>query len=80
MRDVSVTVIIQVNMSLQKSDFDKEMYKQANYFPWQTFKNSSMKRQFKMITDIGTSALEDKNQLKEVLYQLSSPLTLTFAE
>ncbi|XP_053409042.1 angiotensin-converting enzyme-like isoform X1 [Mercenaria mercenaria] len=55
-----------VNMSLKKSDFDKEMYKQANYFPWTTFSNSSMKRQFKMITNIGTNALDDKDQLKEM--------------
>lgn len=57
---------VMVNLSLEKSDFDKKMYKQANYFPWKTFTNSSMKRQFKMITNIGTNALEDKDQIKEM--------------
>lgn len=50
------------------SDFGKEMYKQANYFPWKSFTNTSMTRQFKKITNIGTHALNNKDELKEVTY------------
>lgn len=44
------------------------MYKEAMEFPWQSFTNLTMKRQFKKITDIGTNALEDMTQLKEVCF------------
>jgi len=43
------------------------MYKEAMQFPWQQFTNVTAKRQFRMITDIGTNALDDVTQLKEVL-------------
>ena len=56
----------QVNVTLEKSEFDKKMSKAANQFPWQQFNDSNLRRQFKKLTDIGTNALEDKDQLKLV--------------
>ena len=41
------------------------MVKEASEFDWKTF-TGDMKRQFTKITDIGTSALSDKDKLKEV--------------
>ena len=58
--------MFQVNVTLEKSEFDQKMAKAANAYPWENFKDAKMKRQFKMLTDIGTNALEDKDQLKTV--------------
>ena len=56
----------QVNVTLEKSEFDKKMAKAANQFPWKQFNDTDLRRQFKKLTDIGTNALEDKDQLKLV--------------
>ena len=42
------------------------MAKAAKQYPWNRFKNKDFTRQFKKLTDIGTNALENKNQLKLV--------------
>ena len=53
------------------------MAKEADYFPWKTYNNVTMKRLFSKITDIGTNALEDKDQLKQVRSYICY-LTTTF--
>ena len=58
--------MFQVNVTLEKSEFDQKMAKAANLYPWQKFKDAKMKRKFRTLTDIGTNALEDKDQLKTV--------------
>lgn len=57
---------LQVNITLEKSEFDKKMEKAANQFPWKEFNDTDIKRQFRKLTDIGTNALENKDQLKLV--------------
>ncbi|WAR05486.1 ACE-like protein, partial [Mya arenaria] len=53
-----------VNSSVEYSQFRKEMTKEANRFRWHELDDVIARRQFRKITDIGTSALEDE-QLKE---------------
>ena len=59
-------LLFQVNITLEKSEFDKKMAKAASQYPWKHFKNKDFTRQFKKLTDIGTNALENKDQLKLV--------------
>jgi len=56
----------QVNSSLKTSAFAKRMYKEANRFQWQEINDTDARRQFQKITSIGTSALDDEQQLKQV--------------
>jgi hypothetical protein len=42
------------------------MFKEASQFEWKTFYNTTQRRLFKAITNIGTNALSDQNQLKKV--------------
>lgn len=62
----NIICVFQVNMSLERSDFDKTMYKEAMRYPWQSSSNQTEYRLFRKITDIGTSALDDVSQLKKV--------------
>lgn len=63
-------------MSLQRSDFDKTMYKEAMRYPWQSSSNQTEYRLFRKITDIGTNALDDVSQLKNVSKFLKRMLTV----
>ncbi|KAK3605969.1 hypothetical protein CHS0354_019648 [Potamilus streckersoni] len=55
---------VSVNTSLEGSRFQKKMYKEAATFNWKNLMDVSMRRRFEKITNIGTSALEDEDQLK----------------
>ncbi|XP_065566887.1 angiotensin-converting enzyme-like [Artemia franciscana] len=47
--------------AIQSANFEKEAWINATSFKWQTFKDEKIKRQFKMLSILGTAALpEDK--------------------
>ncbi|KAH3705131.1 angiotensin-converting enzyme-like [Dreissena polymorpha] len=55
-----------VNVSLEQADFAKRMYHHANQFNWKDINDPNVRRQFEKIINIGTSALDDKVQLKQM--------------
>ncbi|XP_052094708.1 uncharacterized protein LOC127730371 [Mytilus californianus] len=57
---------VSVNYSVTVANFEKEAYRNASMYEWKNFKNETLKRLFKKITDIGTSALEDKEKLHDL--------------
>ncbi|XP_041371786.1 uncharacterized protein LOC121385251 [Gigantopelta aegis] len=46
--------------------FEKEAAAIANSYDWKNLTDGTMKRRFKMITNIGTSAMRDKSKLKRM--------------
>ncbi|XP_067685542.1 uncharacterized protein [Haliotis asinina] len=58
---------------LDLADFQKQYADKANKIDWRNLEEESMKRQFQKITDIGTSAMKDKNKLKQ-MEQLQSQM------
>ncbi|KAL4229123.1 hypothetical protein ACF0H5_012162 [Mactra antiquata] len=64
---------IMINSSLKMSEFNKERTKQANYYPWRTFPDSSVRRQFEKITLYATDVDSDKlKQKKDLLANLTA--------
>ena len=58
--------LFQTRSQVELAHFEKQMYTAASQYDWQTFYNTTQKRLFKAITNIGTSALSDMNQLEQV--------------
>ncbi|XP_064643851.1 angiotensin-converting enzyme-like isoform X1 [Lineus longissimus] len=56
---------IQLNASLRESEFSKETFKNASLFDWRNFKNETLKKMFKDLSNIGIAALDDKAKVKE---------------
>ncbi|KAK3105656.1 hypothetical protein FSP39_002751 [Pinctada imbricata] len=55
-----------VQSSLEMSDFNKRKAREASAFDWRNFSDSSIRREFSTITDIGVDALEDKDKIKQI--------------
>lgn len=56
----------QIEARLVLSRFNKGAAHNASMFHWNQYNDESVKRQFKLIADIGTDGLSDENKLKQV--------------
>uniref|UniRef100_A0A8D9AJK0 Angiotensin-converting enzyme n=1 Tax=Cacopsylla melanoneura TaxID=428564 RepID=A0A8D9AJK0_9HEMI len=57
-----------INKSLEHATFTKEQWKELNKYPWQTYSDPDLRRQFKIYSVLGSPALEfDKLQKFEKL-------------
>lgn len=64
-------VFVQVNASLESSQFQIDFFKQAKIFDVDNLTNSTQKRLLESVLDIGTDALGDQGKLKEVCWDWS---------
>ena len=68
--------LLQTNFSLSIADFDKKMAQNASTFNPDGFENSTLKRLFKKIMNIGFAATNDSEQLKAVGLLISLTLQI----
>ena len=60
--------------TLRLAAFEQSVAKNASSFDWKNFKDPLMKREFQHLTDIGISALDDKEKLKQVFVCFINPI------
>ena len=48
------------------STFSKESFENASMFDWQHFGDADVRRQFKLVSNIGPSALENQSKVVKV--------------
>ncbi|XP_021364008.1 angiotensin-converting enzyme-like [Mizuhopecten yessoensis] len=63
---------------LEVSKFQKNMSEEANTFAWRNFTDSSLRRQFRLITNIGLSACRDEDLLKQII-KIQSDMEKTYS-
>ena len=63
-------LVFQLETQLEYAKFQKDVWSTATTFKWKTFRDPSIRRQFKVLSVLGRAALSE-DKLKEV-YNLSS--------
>ena len=66
-------IFLQNNETVKLASFEKYIVKNASQFQWKLFEDETLKREFQILTDIGTSALDDEKKLNEVSHFAKVP-------